>query len=111
MIGQALANLVDNALKYGLTQEARDISVRLARVDGMAEISVADHGSGIAVPDRARVTDRFVRLEGARSRPGSGLGLSMAQAIMKLHSGELRVEDNAPGLRVVLALPLSSRQV
>ena len=108
LIGQALANLVDNALKYGLTQEARDISVRLTRVDGMAEISVADHGSGIAVPDRARVTDRFVRLEGARSRPGSGLGLSMAQAIMKLHSGELRVEDNAPGLRVVLALPLSS---
>jgi signal transduction histidine kinase len=77
----------------------------------MVEISIADHGAGIAVLDRARVTDRFVRLEGSRSRPGSGLGLSMAQAILKLHGGELRIEDNAPGLRVVLALPLISEQV
>lgn len=111
LIGQALANLIDNALKYGLTEEARDISARMQRVGMMAEISIADHGAGIAVSDRTRVTDRFVRLEGSRSRPGSGLGLSMAQAILKLHGGDLRIEDNAPGLRVVLALPLMASQV
>jgi signal transduction histidine kinase len=55
------------------------------------------------------VLDRFVRLEGARSRPGSGLGLSMAVAIAKLHAGQLRIEDNEPGLRVVLALPLQDK--
>ena len=111
LIGQAFANLVDNALKYGLTETARDISADIKRVGVMVEISIADHGAGIAVPDRARVTDRFVRLEGSRSRPGSGLGLSMAQAILKLHGGELRIEDNVPGLRVVLALPLIDAQV
>ena len=54
-----------------------------------------------------RVIDRFVRLEGARSRPGSGLGLSLAAAIAHLHHGALRIEDNAPGLRVVITLPVN----
>ena len=111
LIGQALANLIDNAVKYGLSETKREISAQVKHVGAMVEISIADHGAGIAVLDRARVTDRFVRLEGSRSRPGSGLGLSMAQAILKLHGGELRIEDNAPGLRVVLALPLISEQV
>ncbi|MGP0106289.1 ATP-binding protein, partial [Rhodoblastus sp.] len=52
-----------------------------------------------------RVLERFVRLEASRSRPGSGLGLSLAAAVARLHDGELRVEDNRPGLRVVLSLP------
>lgn len=111
LIGQALANLLDNAVKYGLSDTKREISAQVKLVGPNVEICIADHGAGIAVPDRARVTDRFVRLEGSRSRPGSGLGLSMAQAILKLHGGELRIEDNAPGLRVVLALPLSTSQV
>lgn len=111
LIGQALANLLDNALKYGLRETARDVSAQVKRVGMMVELTIADHGAGIAVPDRARVTDRFVRLEGSRSRPGSGLGLSMASAIVKLHRGELRIEDNAPGLRVVLALPLITTPV
>jgi signal transduction histidine kinase len=80
--------------------------VTARRVGSNAEINVADRGPGVSVEDRSRVLDRFVRLEGARSRPGSGLGLSMAAAIAKLHGGQLRIEDNEPGLRVVLALPL-----
>ena len=109
LIGQAIANLVDNALKYGggAGEKGADKSVVLsARRNGAAvEICVADHGEGIAEADRARVLDRFVRLENSRSRPGSGLGLSLAAAVARLHSGALRLEDNAPGLRVVIALP------
>ena len=111
LIGQALANLLDNALKYGLaTQDAQGqgmatIEVTAKRTGGMVEIGVGDHGSGIAPGDRARVQERFVRLETSRSRPGSGLGLSLAAAVARLHGGSLRLEDNAPGLRVVLALP------
>ena len=66
----------------------------------------SDDGPGIAPIDRGRVTERFVRLEAARSKPGSGLGLSMVSAIAHLHDGELRLEDNQPGLRAVIALPL-----
>ena len=67
---------------------------------GGSVVEVADHGPGIAPADRPRVFDRFVRLEGARSRPGSGLGLSLAAAVARLHGGAVRLEDNAPGLRV-----------
>ena len=111
LVGQAIANLVDNALKYGVLPEkdvaARDITISARRRGGMIEIAVADHGPGIAEQDRARVTDRFVRLENSRSKPGSGLGLSLASAVAALHNGTLRVEDNEPGLRIVLALPAS----
>ena len=71
----------------------------------MIEISVADRGPGIPAADRARVLDRFVRLERSRSRPGSGLGLSLAAAVVHLHGGAVRLEDNGPGLRIVLAFP------
>ena len=116
LLSQALANLVDNALKYGVPegpadsggpgdQEKGSIAV-MARRDGREiTISVADHGPGIAEIDRTRVFDRFVRLEGARSRPGSGLGLSLAAAISRLHGGTLEIGDNAPGLRITLRLP------
>ena len=77
----------------------------MQRVGDEIVIEVADHGPGIAPPIAPRVFDRFVRLEGARSRPGSGLGLSLAAAVARLHGGTLRLEDNAPGLRVVLTLP------
>ncbi|MEJ0095553.1 MAG: ATP-binding protein [Methylocella sp.] len=119
LVGQALSNLVDNALKYGgeadeqkpqpatgdskIWGKSVDLSAR--RCGPAIEIMVADHGPGIPVEDRARVLDRFVRLENSRSRPGSGLGLSLAAAVAHLHNGDLRIEDNAPGLRVVLKLP------
>ena len=110
LIGQAIANLVDNALKYGVGSEAepvaeRRVTLSAKRRAGTVEIAVADRGVGIATQDRVRVTDRFVRLENSRSRPGSGLGLSLVAAVCRLHNGELRVEDNAPGLRIVIALP------
>lgn len=111
LLGQALANLIDNALKYGAAADgaaASPISIDARLVDGRVEISVADRGSGIAAADRGRVLDRFVRLEGSRSRPGSGLGLSLAAAIARLHGGDVRIEDNEPGLRVVLSLPAGS---
>ncbi len=126
LVGQALANLVDNALKYGERRGAQAAATRFLeggilgsvapaapktveivaerRADRI-ELRVADRGPGIAEQDRARVLDRFVRLENARSRPGSGLGLSLAHAVARLHHGSLRLEDNTPGLRVVLSLP------
>jgi signal transduction histidine kinase len=77
-----------------------------ARLDGNhVLIGVADRGPGIAEGDRGRAVERFVRLEKSRSIPGSGLGLSLAAAVARLHGGELRLEDNAPGLRAILVLP------
>ena len=82
-----------------------------ARREGtQIQIVVADHGPGVSEADRARVFDRFVRLEGARSRPGSGLGLSLAAAVARLHAGEVRLEDNAPGLSVIVSLPATPAQ-
>lgn len=114
LIGQAIANLIDNALKYGMTQQVDnngaqaspgriDISAHLK--EGIVEIVVADIGPGIAAEDRLHAQQRFVRLAADRSRPGSGLGLSLVAAVAHLHGGTLRLEDNAPGLRAVLALP------
>jgi signal transduction histidine kinase len=107
LVGQALANLVDNAFKYGVTAGAPSCAIQIAarRTSVGVELEVSDRGPGIAETDRQRVRDRFVRLEGSRSRPGSGLGLSLAVAVAHLHGGELRMEDNAPGLRVILAMP------
>jgi len=110
LLGQALANLVDNALKYGAPQDpgtpAQAVMVTAARQDGEVVIAVADRGPGIPEQDRTRALERFVRLESARSRPGFGLGLSLANAVARLHGGTLRLVDNAPGLRAVLILPL-----
>ena len=107
LLGQAIVNLIDNALKYGASGDDPTIEVRAARIGDCVEIVVADRGPGISASDRERVTGRFVRLENSRSRPGSGLGLSMVAAIAQLHRGALRIEDNAPGLQVTLSLPIS----
>ena len=111
LVGQALANLVDNALKYGLGEGTSGNRVVLSagRRGAYVEIAVADSGAGIPPADRPRITDRFFRLENSRSRPGTGLGLSLVAAIARQHNGELRIEDNRPGLRVVLALPAVTR--
>jgi signal transduction histidine kinase len=109
LLGQAVANLIDNALKYGAPQAgapAGPITVTAAREGGCAIVTVADRGPGIPESERGRVLERFVRLEAARSRPGFGLGLSLVAAVARLHGGALRLEDNAPGLRAVLSLPL-----
>jgi signal transduction histidine kinase len=110
LVGQAIANLVDNALKYGVAPGWRDetesaITLTARRRGGFVEIAVSDRGPGIAPDDRSRITERFVRLENSRSRPGSGLGLSLVAAVARLHNGTLRIEDNDPGLRIVIVLP------
>lgn len=111
LVGQALTNLVDNALKYSASQSQPDtfgpaISITAAAHGGKAVITVSDRGPGIAAADRERALKRFVRLEVSRSRPGTGLGLSLVTAVAQMHGGTLRLEDNAPGLRAVLELPL-----
>ena len=112
LLGQAITNLIDNALKYGApTAEggngwAPEVGVRAETHDGVAEIIVTDRGPGVPAAERERVLARFVRLEASRSEPGSGLGLSLVAAVARLHGGSLRLEDNEPGLRVVLTLPM-----
>jgi signal transduction histidine kinase len=107
LISQALANLVDNAIKYGasVAAEPADIVLAVAVRDDRVLLSVADGGPGIPEADRARVLERFVRLEQSRTEPGSGLGLSLASAIARLHDGELVLGDNHPGLVSTLSLP------
>jgi len=108
LLGQAISNLIDNALKYGTSGEngTSAISIIARRVDEDIEILVSDRGAGIPEADRGRVTERFVRLEGSRSRPGFGLGLSLVSAIARLHDGKLILGDNEPGLQAMLRLPL-----
>ncbi len=108
LIGQALANLVDNALKYGSPEggETGRILITVERSPGAIVLSVADAGPGIPEEERDHVLARFVRLEKSRSRPGFGLGLSLVNAVMRIHRGTLRLEDNAPGLRVEMIFPV-----
>src|SRR6266702_548715 len=114
LVSQALANLVDNAIKYARPEAANGANAEiLVTAQGEGDrilLAVADHGPGIAHEDRGRVIERFVRLEQSRSEPGSGLGLSLASAVAHLHAGELRLEDNGPGLRAVIALPRAGPQ-
>lgn len=109
LIGQALANLIDNAIKYASRDNAArgsSIAISLTACDGSAVVTVADRGPGIRAEERARALRRFGRLDQSRSRPGTGLGLSLVAAVASMHHGTLALEDNAPGLRVVFTLPL-----
>jgi len=121
LVSQAVANLVDNAIKYSAAtgvpvavgaapapplNPAPEIRIVLKRAGDSIEIAIADHGPGIAAEDRERALQRFVRLEKSRSRPGAGLGLSLVAAVARMHGGSVRLEDNAPGLRAVLSIPV-----
>jgi signal transduction histidine kinase len=106
LISQALSNLVDNAIKYAVPDDGNGAITVTAQSEGeKALLAVSDNGAGIAEADRPRVVERFVRLEKSRSQPGSGLGLSLAAAVARLHAGELLLSDNHPGLKAVIALP------
>jgi signal transduction histidine kinase len=111
LVSQALANLLDNAIKYAQPEQAavngegREILVTAAGKGDRIELTVGDSGPGIPAADRKRVVERFVRLEQSRTKPGSGLGLSLASAVARLHGGELKLEDNVPGLKAVIDLP------
>ena len=110
-LAQALANLIDNALKY--TPEGGAVMFRARRrSDGEIEFSVTDNGPGIPEEDRERVLQRFVRLDNSRTEPGSGLGLSLVTAVAEAHGGRIELDDGpgafdgrGPGLRVALVLP------
>ena len=122
LISQALANLVENAIKYGKpvavaqplgadvvpSADTREKQILIeARRDGeQVLLSVTDHGPGIPEADRKHAVERFVRLEASRTQPGSGLGLSLASAVATLHGGELRLGDGHPGLSATLAIPV-----
>ncbi|BBK31029.1 signal transduction histidine kinase [Stella humosa] len=103
LMSQAVANLLDNAIKYAPAPGA--ITVRTADTPLGAEITVTDTGPGIPPESREAVLARFVRLEQSRSTPGNGLGLSLVQAVAKMHGAELTLADNAPGLAVTLRFP------
>lgn len=109
LVSQALANLIDNAIKYAEPAECAgapaEIVVSTTEAGDRILLTVADRGPGIPETDRSRVVERFVRLEQSRSQPGSGLGLSLASAVARLHGGELTLADNEPGLKCIIALP------
>jgi signal transduction histidine kinase len=116
LISQALANLVENAIKYSkpaaaqplgadAVAGAREILIEAQRDGDQVLLSVTDHGPGIPESDRKHAVERFVRLEASRTQPGSGLGLSLASAVATLHGGDLRLGDAHPGLRATLAIP------
>jgi signal transduction histidine kinase len=121
LISQALANLVENAIKYGKPVAAaqplsagavtagaglgNEILIEARRDGDQVLLSVTDHGPGIPEADRKHAVERFVRLEASRTQPGSGLGLSLASAVATLHGGDLRLGDNHPGLSATLAIP------
>jgi signal transduction histidine kinase len=103
LLTSALANLIDNALKYagsGSTVQVRAIEERDA-----VSLVVQDDGPGIPPIERARVVDRFYRLDQSRSLPGNGLGLSIVTAIASLHWGNLDLADASPGLIARMVVP------
>jgi signal transduction histidine kinase len=118
LLGQALANLIDNAMKYGAptansVQRGIGPEITLAMIVSATsiELSIADRGPGIATEDRDRALRRFVRLDQSRTKPGTGLGLSLVAAVARLHGGSMRLEDNAPGLRIVVVLDAAAIKV
>lgn len=106
LLAQALSNLIDNSLKC--VPERGAIEVRVdKRDDGSVAIEVADNGPGIAAADRSKATERFYRGDASRGTPGVGLGLSIVDAVAKLHGGVLELIDNHPGLRAQMVLPVT----
>jgi signal transduction histidine kinase len=106
LIAQALSNLIDNALKFTPDGGLIDVAIR-RRADGFAEIAVTDSGPGIEDSEKAKVVERFYRGDASRGTPGVGLGLSLVQAVAKLHGSGLELSDRHPGLRAVIAVPCS----
>jgi signal transduction histidine kinase len=100
---QLFSNLIENAIRHTPLGTAIQIGVQNGKDHVIA--SVCDNGLGIPAGEREKVLRRLYRLEGSRTSPGSGLGLSLVKAVAELHGAALRLEDNGPGLRVVLTFP------
>ncbi len=107
LLAQALSNLIDNALKYAPVNGSIEVAV-LKRSDGTVQVSVSDNGPGIADSEKSKVVERFYRGDASRGTPGVGLGLSLAQAVAKLHGSALELSDRNPGLRVAITLPVDA---
>jgi signal transduction histidine kinase len=103
LLFDAMANLVDNAIKHG--RAAGEVTVTVGRSDGGAVITVADDGPGIPEAEHQHVFRRFYRLERSRGTPGNGLGLSLVAAVARLHGARIDMFDNAPGLKIELHFP------
>ena len=103
LVAQALANLVDNAIKY--TPPGGKVAISLSQSFAGVDLAVADSGPGIPPQERGRVVERFVRLEASRNSPGTGLGLSLVAAVAHFHNAQLLLEDNQPGLKAILRFP------
>jgi len=103
LLAQAIANLLDNAVKH--TPARGRITVMIGNSGKAVALAVADTGPGIPEADRARVLERFVRLEECRSTPGAGLGLSLVAAVAKLHDATVHLDDNNPGLKISVLFP------
>jgi signal transduction histidine kinase len=108
LVSQALANLLDNAIKY--TPVGGRVTVALEHTPAGIALNVGDSGPGIPVEDRARVLERFVRLEASRHSPGTGLGLSLVAAVARLHDARFELADNHPGLKATLLFPMPARR-
>jgi len=106
LLAQLITNLIENALKY--VPSGGHVSVRVERRGDRLALVASDDGPGIPVSERERVLRPFERLLRDAEQPGSGLGLSLAHAIVRLHRGRMLLEDNAPGLRVVCELPAAT---
>jgi len=107
LLAQAIGNLLDNAIKY--TPEGGTILLQVQRLEDAIEVKVCDSGTGIPESERQHVLERFVRLENSRHTPGNGLGLSLVNAVAGLHGAELKLDDNLPGLIVILRLPRNTK--
>ncbi len=103
LLQQAVANLLDNAVKFSPPGGSVRITARI--VGSETEIAVIDHGPGIPPEDRTRATERFFRGESARSTPGAGMGLALVQAVAQLHGGRLELAEAGPGLHATLSVP------
>lgn len=108
LVSQAMANLIDNAIKY--TPAGGRVTIALEQTPAGIALHVGDSGPGIPAQDRARVLERFVRLEASRHSPGTGLGLSLVAAVARLHDAKLELSDNHPGLKATLIFPAPARR-
>jgi signal transduction histidine kinase len=107
LLAQLCVNVLDNALRH--TPPGTEIGISLTTAGDAAELVIEDHGPGIPADEREHVFGRFIRLERSRSTPGHGLGLSLVAAIARAHGGDARIEDNRPGVKLMVTLPRAAR--
>ena len=107
MLVQLFANLIENAIQH--CPSGTNIFVSVRRGSGRdLEAEVTDRGSGIPADEREKVFNRLYRLDKSRTTPGNGLGLAIVAAIAELHDAQVRLEDNNPGLRVIISFPVAA---